>query len=267
MKKAKKGEENDRSPVTADEKERQALATQIEGDLPYDRALYINETKRYLKRSIEDILTVGKLLLVIQQREGYGEFVNIVEDEIGIPHTTAYRFMNAALKSEAHPAINFSQLGQVSKVYALLEAPEEELKKFEQLGLFAGKDADELASMSHKELRELVKTLKTDSEEIVKKKVKEVKTENEMLKQEIREWHKIIPPALENASKGEKQLYYAQAKYDDFESALSALIFAEMEIDDIKIGAKVEGLIRTMHARIVHFAEKWEAHKKGDIQG
>jgi len=247
------------------DKELQALSAEIEGDLPYERNIYINEARRYLKRSIEDILTVGKLLLVIQQREK-GQFRAIVETEIGIPHTTAYRFMNAALKSEAHPAINMSQLGHISKVYTFLEAPEEELQKFEQLGLFAGKDADDLAAMSNLELRGLVNSLKAENTDADKKALKKYKSQIDELAKANKALASIIPPGRENPSKAELQLYYAQAKYDDFESALGALCFAQMEIEDGNIAARIDGTLKTMYARIVHFAEKWEAHKKGDIQ-
>ncbi|MCL4492516.1 MAG: hypothetical protein M1510_11590 [Nitrospirae bacterium] len=246
--------------------ERNALTVKIEGDLPYNRQVYVNEVRFLLKQTAQTIIEIGKRLLVIQERER-GQFRDVVENEIGIPKTSAYRFMNAALKAEKFPAINVSQIGtSASKVYALFEAPEEELEKLAQLGLFAGKDEDELAAMSHKELRELVRDLKTNTDQIVEEKTTALRNQNDLLRQEIYEFHKIIPASQKDVSKGEKQLMYAQAKYDEFEAALSALAFNAMEIDDIKIGAKVEGLLKTCHARLIHLAEKWDAHKRGDIQ-
>ncbi len=178
-------EGNERSPVDPEIAERQALTKQIEGDLPYSRGVYINDLRFYLQRSAESIIEAGKRLLILQEKEGHGDFRKIVENEIGIPHTTAYRFMNAALKSEKYPSIDLSQFGtKVSKVYTLLEAPEEELKKFEQLGLFAGKDRDELMAMSHKDLRELVKDLKDNKEKYVAKELKKLIDEKKDIERE-----------------------------------------------------------------------------------
>ncbi len=106
-------------------------------------------------------------------------------------------------------------------------------------------------------------SIKQTVKNIVDSSTTALKNQAEVLQQEL---HKIIPPSQKHVSKGEKQLMYALAKYDEFESALSALAFAEMEIDDIKIGAKIEGLLKTCHARLIHLAEKWDAHKRGDIQ-
>jgi hypothetical protein len=247
--------------------EKRELVNKLIGERPYTKAMYINEVCFFLQRSADSIIEAGKRLLVIQEKEGYGAFIKVVENEIGIPRTTAYRFMNAALKSGKFPAIDFSHFGKsVTKVYTLIEAPEEELKKFEQLGLFAGKNVDELMAMSNKELRELVKSLREDVGEIIKEEVRKVKAKADQLQHELKEYHRIIPPAMANASRAEKQLLYAQAKYDEFEAALSALSFGGMEIEDIKIGAKIEGLLKTCHARICHLADKWENHKKGIVK-
>ena len=109
-------------------------------------------------------------------------------------------------------------------------------------------------------------SIKKTVKSIVDNSTTAIKNQNDVLQQQLDEFHKIIPASQKDVSKGEKQLMYAQAKYDEFEAALSALAFAEMEIDDIKIGSKIEGLLKTCHARLIHLAEKWDAHKRGDIQ-
>ncbi|MBI5056957.1 MAG: hypothetical protein HZB61_10125 [Nitrospirae bacterium] len=177
---------NGKNAVVIDDIERADAIKAIEGDLPYERTLYINEVRYLMKHTAETILEIGKRLLVIQDKEGYGQFARIVEKEIGIPHTTAYRFMNAAIKSEKFPSINFKNFSHVGKTYALLEAPEEELKKFEQLGLFAGKDVDEIERMSVKELRLMVKKLRDKGEG---KQVSKLTSENKNLHEEIKKLH------------------------------------------------------------------------------
>lgn len=165
----------------------------IEGDAPYDRNLYIQQARFYGSRSIEDILMAGKFLLVLQEKEGYGEFIKLVEEEVGMPHSTAYRFMNVALKAEAYPRINFSHVGKVGHVYALLEAPEEDLKELEEKGVLAGHDMDELQAMSVKEMRELIKKLKAGAEKIIGKEVKKLEASNNAQAAEIRKLTAKIP--------------------------------------------------------------------------
>lgn len=248
-----------KAAISAEDAERQALTKQIEGDLPYERTIYINEARRFLKRSIEDILTVGKLLLIIQEKEGYGDFGRIVEDEIGLPRRTAYRFMNAAIKAEKHPAINLCQLAQVSKVYALLEAPEEELKKFEQLGLFAGKDIDEINAMSVKELRELAHDLRDNTDAIVKEKTEELRRINKLLQKERDEYYSMVPTAPDG-SWAEKPLANIQEAFIRLDNLLSSFAFDPSIIGNDKLQAKVEGFRVEMEKRAVLFIERWESH-------
>ena len=89
---------------------------QIEGVQPYNRELYIGEVRFLASRTVSDIMEAGKRLLVIKEKEGYGNFTKICEEEIGIPHSTAYRFMNAALKSGKFPKIDFKNFSHVGKV-------------------------------------------------------------------------------------------------------------------------------------------------------
>ena len=195
-KKGKEEKANDRSPIASEDAERLALAKQIEGDLPYDRTLYISEVRYLMKHTAETIIEIGKRFLVIHEKEGYGQFARIVEEELGISRRTAFRFMNAALKAEKYPAINLSQLGTSSKVYALIEAPEEELQKLEQMGLFAGKDMDELESMSVKELRDLVHELKDKKEKFVAREVRKLLEEKGHLEKEVSDLRRRHPNDL-----------------------------------------------------------------------
>lgn len=180
-----KQSETKKNKLTPDDSERQALTKQIEGDLPYDRALYINEVRYLMKHTAETIIEIGKRLLIIQEKEGKGSFIRLVEEEINIPYRTAFRFMNVAIKAEKYPSIELAKLASCSKVYALLEAPEEELKRFEQLGLFAGKDADDLERMSVKELRDLVRQTKKSVDLRIEKEVKKQVEENKALQREV----------------------------------------------------------------------------------
>jgi hypothetical protein len=126
--------------------------------VPYNREAYVNQIRFLLKKTAEAIIEAGKMLLVMKEREGYGNFCQILEEEIGIPVRTAYRFMSTAIKAEKYPVIKtFAKLAKVSQVYTLLEAPEERLRELEERGMLAGKTMDELQRMTVKEMRDLIR--------------------------------------------------------------------------------------------------------------
>lgn len=168
------------------EAERNALTVKLEGDLPYDRNIYVNEVRFLMKQTAEAIIEIGKRLLVIKEKEGFGNFMKVVEEEIGIPHRTATRFMNTAIKAEKFPVIQaLATVSKVNKVYTLLEAPEEDLKELEKKGVLAGKDMDELQRMSVKDMRELVKELRSGLNKATQKEMDELQKKNATMKQEL----------------------------------------------------------------------------------
>lgn len=254
-----------KTPAAADEPERNALVTKIEGDLPYNKEVYVNEVRFYLNQTAGSIIEAGKRLLIIKEKEGHGNFMQIVED-LGLSYRSAARFMHTALKSGKFPAIKVANLANLSNVYTLLEAPEEDLKQLEEQGVLAGKTMDELSAMSVKDMRDLIRQHRTERDALVEQQTGKIKKENQMLKTELKDFHKIIPNYSKDMSKAEMQLHYALNKYEEFEAAMNGLCFNTMEIEDAGISAKIDGTLKTMHTRIFNFAEKWEKHKKGDIQ-
>jgi len=243
-----------------DDPERKELTAQIEGDLTYSREVYINEVRFYLQRTADSMIEAGKRLLILQEKEGHGEFIKIVEEEIGIPKTSAYRFMNAALKSEKYPRIDFSQFGRnVSKIYTLLEAPEEELIKFEQLGLFAGKDADELMAMSHKDLRGLVKSLRTEADKIIQKEVGSTRAENKTLQQEIERLHSMVPNGPD-ASWAQQALMDVEELFMRIEDRLSSFAFDPRMVGNDKLKSQVDGFYKRLESRFLFFVDKWQEY-------
>jgi len=172
--------------VIPEEIQRKSAVKAIEGDLPYERMLYVNDVRFLLHRTAEAIIEIGARLLVLKEHEGRGEFTKIVEEEIGIPHTTASRFMNAAIKQGKFPKIDFSQFGKKSNIYALIEAPEEDLKELEEKGVLAGHSIDELEIMSVKDMRNLIRKLKKKGEKIIGKSVSKLEGKNRGLNEEAK---------------------------------------------------------------------------------
>lgn len=173
-------------------KRKQALELLTE-NLPYNKDLYIGQVHIILKRTIEDVLLTGKMLLAIKENEPHGTFQKVVEEEIGLPYRTAKTFMNAAIKTEQFPQIDFKQFDKVSHVYALLEAPDEDLKELEEKGIMAGQNVDELNKLSVKDMRALIKELKTETDKIVKEEVKALETERDALINEVDRLKKYEP--------------------------------------------------------------------------
>lgn len=176
---------NGKKVAVIDDTERADAVKAIEGDLPYEKTLYVTETKFYLSRTIEDILMAGKLLLVIKEKEGRGEFVKICEEDIGIPHSSAYNFMNVAIKAGKYATIDFSKFGKKTHLYSLLNAPEEDLKDLEENGVLAGHTIDELEVMSVKEMRALIRQLRDKGEKIIGKQVSKLVAKNTDLQKEV----------------------------------------------------------------------------------
>ncbi len=223
---------------------------------PYDKTAYIERARLYVQRSIQDILEVGKTLLTIREIEGHGEFSRICEEEIGIPRRTAYRFMNSALKALKHPALDLCQLAQKSKVYALLEAPEEDLKELEEKGILAGHDMDDLAMMSHKELRELVEKLQNGGyqEEEKKKLEREVKD----LKRHAARLQAQIPERLDS-DWAQDRLAEIETAFEGLEELLRGFMMDErmLEPDREDVQAAAEGIFQRLRARLEMLAVKW----------
>ena len=237
---------------------REGKTRQIEGDHPYNRDQYVGEIKLFLKRSAEDILEAGMRLIVLKEREGHGEFTKIVQDEIGLHPRTAQRFMHAALKAQRFPAIDFSKCDTVSHLYALIEAPDEELKKLEKEGVLAWHTADELDLLSVKEMRDLIRKLKTETDKVVKAEVKGLEAEKKALVKENERLRAVAPDETDLSwSVGATE--EIDRALDDIDSLLRRFAFDERIKAHPEIQAKILGIHRRMDARLKAFIEDFDA--------
>lgn len=242
-----------------------AKTAQIEGDLPYDRRVYVDEVRFFLQRTAEGIIEAGKRLLVLKEKEGYGAFVKLIEEEIGIPYTSAQRFMNAGLKAEKFPMIaaTLPKLGKVSNVYTLLEAPEEDLKELEIKGVLAGNTVDDLQRMSVKEMRGLITKLKNDTDKIIRAEVKNLETEKKALVKEV-DRLKAFDPEGKDASWCVGQMKAVEDLASEFDVALRRFAFDPRVLEHPDIQAKVEAVQRRMEKRFELFTGNWNAFVGGE---
>ncbi len=237
--------------------QRENRTEQLEGDSPYNKDVYVFECRFLMQRTAEAIIEIGKRLLVLKEKEGYGNFTKIVEEEIGIPYTSANRFMNVAIKTGKFPKIDFSQFGRISNVYSLLEAPEEELKELEEKGVLAGYGVDELGAMSVKEMRALIKKLSTETDKVVKEEVKGLVAEKKAL---IKENERLaaFDPEGRDIDWSEDQMKMVKLSLGGFNDTARRFVFDDRILEHPELQIKIEGIMAEAEASLNLLKENWE---------
>lgn len=168
-------------------KREEEMALYSEGQ-PYDKTRVIGETKFYLTETAMSIFEAGKRLIWIKEKEGHGEWMRILNEEIGISEPTAWRMMAVSRKLSNSSRVKDLALKSlkhgVGKLYALLDVPDEDLKLFQESGSLLGKGQDEIDRMSVADLRDLVRghrdRKKTWEEKLQKKDQKITDLQNEI---------------------------------------------------------------------------------------
>jgi hypothetical protein len=124
--------------------------------LPYDRTRLVNEARFYMVQSAEAMLEAGRRLVVLKENEPHGEFITIVEGQLGLALRTAQLIMKAAVKFLSPQlqanAQTFAHLGK-AKLFELIAEDDEELLALSNGGTVAGLTLDEVDQMSCRELR------------------------------------------------------------------------------------------------------------------
>lgn len=134
---------------------------------PYDRLRVVNEARFCLAQSAEAMLEAGKRLIVLKEHEPHGDFVQIVEAQLGMDKRIAQKMMGAACKFLSPKLQGKSQklmtLGK-TKLYELMVEDDEDLAALTDGGTVAGLDLDEIDRMSTRELRDALRKSRQDSE-------------------------------------------------------------------------------------------------------
>lgn len=109
-----------------------------------------DEIKFYQRRTVEDLLELGKRLLLLKELTPHGEFQQRVE-LLGIAERTAQRFMQAAAKTSKSATLSVlsSQVKNVSAFLELITHDEDTLKDVA--------DMDDIDTLSVSQLRERVR--------------------------------------------------------------------------------------------------------------
>jgi hypothetical protein len=249
--------------------EREKAVAQIEGRFPYQRERYLIEIDLCLRRAEMSYIEAGKMFLVMKEREPHGEFMRILEErfpQYSISHI--YKLMQAALFLEEHPRIaeKVPEMPKTS-VLELCSLPDEDLDEFEEKGVLAGKNLDEISKMSSRELREFARGLKYEKEKLVEESVKEVTAAQDAIIKKLREENKELKERLpENTDTGRYLDVFN--KLDEllkefFHTSVSIKLTKDL-YDDLPTQGKIILSLRAMQQVLDSLRDRWEAFQSDD---
>lgn len=166
----------------------------IYGDgLVYNRARVVDETRFYMAQSAETMLEAGKRLIILKEHEPHGEFIHIVESQLGMAARTAQQIMQAAIKY-CSPKLDskrqaFATLGK-TKLFELMVEDDDDLSELADGGSVAGMNLDDIDRMSVRELKKALRDAREEREakdrvmEKNRAKIDELQTKAERVKKE-----------------------------------------------------------------------------------
>ncbi|EFJ6281946.1 DUF3102 domain-containing protein [Escherichia coli] len=139
---------------------RMEIMQQFGDGLPYERDRVVHEARFYMAQSAEAMLEVGKRLIILKENEPHGEFIKILESELGLAYRTSVRMMQASTKYLS-PALKpnvptLAHLGK-AKLFELMTEDDEELAELADGGTVAGLTLDDVDRMSVRELRQALR--------------------------------------------------------------------------------------------------------------
>ncbi|HCJ1778877.1 TPA: DUF3102 domain-containing protein [Salmonella enterica] len=144
---------------------RMAIMEQFGEGLPYERTRIVHEARFYMAQSAEAMLEAGKRLVILKENEAHGDFIEIVESQLGLHERAAQRMMKASLKYMSpkleSKATALSVLGK-TKLFELMTENDEELAELAEGGTVAGLSLDDIDRMTTRELRKALRESKED---------------------------------------------------------------------------------------------------------
>ncbi|MGQ0711008.1 MAG: hypothetical protein ACT4NV_14825 [Rhodoferax sp.] len=143
-----------------------ALAAQLGYQLPADCTdpdLIQRDIAANMRRSVEACLEVGRGLRVLKEACEHGQFI-VRLDVLGIDRKVAAKFMQSAAKfanvsSTRHLT---AAIGNQSKLFEMLVLDDEQIEELELYGQTGELSLDDVATMSVKELRSVIRSLRGD---------------------------------------------------------------------------------------------------------
>lgn len=132
------------------------IAERFADGAAYERERVVGEARFFLGESAQAMLEAGKRLILIKENEPHGDFVQIVEQQLGLRPRTAQimmaasaKYLSPALQSKAQA---LALLGR-AKLFDLMQESDEDLEHLTEGGTLAGHSFDEVQAMTTRELR------------------------------------------------------------------------------------------------------------------
>lgn len=210
----------------------------------WDKNRYIEFARLKLQEHVVSGVAAGKALIVLKEMLPHGEFTESLQ-EIGIHERTARNYMRVASVFAGMDPDTVAQLG-MTKLYAVIKAPAEEIERFVNDGTMLGREKDDLVQMSAKEIEQLVK----DATEKIKLSLEETRIKTDQLSEELghlkkekRQLEKQLADTKAGAPPEEKLPEY----WNEYTAVLSALTAFSAKLaqcpndfDDEKVVARCE---------------------------
>lgn len=138
-------------------------------ELSYDRERVVQEARFFMSNATESMLETGKRLIVLKENEPHGDFIEIVEERLGLGRRAAQRLMQAAIKfldpkllSKASPAALLA-LGK-TKLLELITEDSDDLEALADGGTIAGLTIDDIDRMSREDLRKALREARAEAD-------------------------------------------------------------------------------------------------------
>ncbi|WPO67585.1 hypothetical protein SDC64_01150 [Acinetobacter haemolyticus] len=167
------------------------LATQLNYDGDISIGALEDGIRLYQKRTIEDLLELGKRLLLLKEQTPHGEFINRVE-LLGFDKSVARKLMVATLKfakMETSPLLQ--SVKTQSKLLELIVLDDGEIDVIDQGGSVGDVNLDTIETMSVRELKKALRDAKAD----IEAKEQVIKTKDQRANELLEENTKLKSPA------------------------------------------------------------------------
>ena len=175
----------------------QQIMEQFGEGLSYDRERVVHETKFYMAQSAEAMLEAGKRLVILKENEPHGDYLDIIQERLGMEPRIAQKMAQAALKYLSPALVNnaksLSHLGK-TKLYELMLEDDDDLAALAEGGTIAGLDLDDIDRMTSRELKAALRDAREDAD--AKQRVLSDKNSKiDDLTTKLQKQSKIKPPA------------------------------------------------------------------------
>ncbi|MGL4674941.1 MAG: DUF3102 domain-containing protein [Wohlfahrtiimonas sp.] len=135
-------------------------------NLPYNRDRVVSETQIFMTQSATAMFEAGKRLVLLKEHEPHGDFINIIEGDLGLSRRTAQVMMQASIRYMSigeSKAQALALLGR-TKLLELMTQESEDLESLAEGGTVAGLSLDDMDAMTTRELKAALKKAKEETE-------------------------------------------------------------------------------------------------------